>query len=138
MPTQLQKENQKMEFKEFLTLKRKEKQLTLRKFALLIGISPAFLCDLESGNRSFPANSKKYPDLLEKMIAALELDTNEKELFISLASKSMLEKDKVPQEVKTYLQNVPLAQQALRKATEVGATSEQWEEFIKTLEGKNK
>ncbi len=127
-----------MEFKEYLTLKRKEKNLTLRKFALLIGISPAFLCDLESGNRSFPANSKKYPDLLNKMISALELDDNDKQLLISLASKSMLEKDKVPHEVKTYLQNVPLAQQALRKAAEVNATNEEWEEFIRFLEEKNK
>lgn len=123
-----------MKFNEYLLLKRKEKKYTLRKFAMMIGISPAFLSDLESGNRSFPANSKKYPDLLEKIVKALDLSQNDKELFVSLASESMLEKDKIPQDVKAYLQNVPMAQQALRKATECGVTKEQWEEFIKTIE----
>ena len=123
-----------MEFKEFISNKRKEKGLTLRKFATLIGISPAFLCDLESGNRSFPANSKKYPDLLVNISNVLELNEKDHNTLIDLASKSMLEKDKVPVEVKEYLQNVPMAQQALRIASEAGATNEQWEEFIKAIE----
>ncbi len=126
-----------MKFNEYLLLKRKEKKFTLRKFAMLIGISPAFLSDLESGNRSFPANSKKYPNLLENIAIALNLNGEDKELLISLASKSMLEKDKVPLDVKKYLQKVPMAQQALRIATECEATNEQWEKFIKTIEKVN-
>lgn len=122
-----------MNFKEYLSLKRQEKQLTIRKFATLIGISPAFLCDLESGSRSFPANSKKYPDLLERIIKALELDDNEREIMIQLAHESMLEKDKISAEVKEYLQGTPRAQEALRKAAECGATDETWEAFIKSL-----
>ena len=122
-----------MNFKEYLSLKRQEKQLTIRKFATLIGISPAFLCDLESGSRSFPANSKKYPDLLERIIKVLELDDNEREIMIQLAHESMLEKDKISAEVKEYLQGTPRAQEALRKAAECGATDEAWEAFIKSL-----
>lgn len=122
-----------MNFKEYLSLKRQEKQLTIRKFATLIGISPAFLCDLESGSRSFPANSKKYPDLLERIINVLELDDNEREIMIQLAHESMLEKDKISAEVKEYLQGTPRAQEALRKAAECGATDEAWEAFIKAL-----
>ena len=125
-----------MKFKDYLTLKRKERKMTIRKFASIIGISPAFLCDLESGSRSFPANSKKYPDLLGKIINGLELDDKEKEIMIRLAHESMLEKDKISPEVKKYLQGVPRAQEALRKAAECGATDEEWETFIKSLEKK--
>ena len=126
-----------MNFKEYLFLKRQERQLTIRKFAALIGISPAFLCDLESGSRSFPANSKKYPDLLERIINVLDLNNDEREIMIQLAHESMLEKDKISPEVKEYLQGTPRAQEALRKAAECGATDEAWEVFIKSLkEGK--
>lgn len=123
-----------MKFKDYLSLKRLERKLTIRKFASIIGISPAFLCDLESGSRSFPANSKKYPDLLEKIIIGLSLKDEEKEIMIQLAHESMLEKDKISPEVKEYLQGVPRAQEALRKAAEFGATDEAWEAFIKSLE----
>lgn len=125
-----------MTFKEFLSIKRKEKKLTIRKFAGMIGISPAFLCDLESGNRSFPANSKKYPNLLNKIVEKLELSDTDAALMSKLADESMLEKDKVSFQVKTYLLNVPMAQQALRKAQEIGVTNEEWEAFIRKIENK--
>lgn len=123
----------KMKFKELLRLKRTERKMTIRKLASLIGISPAFLCNLESGSRSFPANSRKYPNLLENIISALELDDHDKELMVQLANESMLEKDKISPEVKEYLQGVPRAQEALRKAAQCGASDEAWEAFIKSL-----
>jgi len=123
-----------MEFKDFLTLKRKEKGLSIRSFAKMIGISPAFLCDLESGNRAFPANSKKYPNLLNALIEKLELNEEESLLLSKLADESMLTKDKISLTIKEYLQNVPLAQQALRKAQENNVSSEKWNEFIKMIE----
>ena len=122
-----------MKFKDYLSLKRQEKHLTIRKFASLIGISPAFLCDLESGSRSFPANSKKYPNLLQQIITSLELNDVEKAIMIQLVDESMLEKDKISPEVKEYLQGTPRAQEALRKAVKCGATNEAWEAFINSL-----
>ena len=53
-----------------------------------------------------------------------------------LADESMLSKDKIALEVKEYLQSVPVAQQALRKAQENNVTDEQWNEFIKMIERK--
>lgn len=125
-----------MEFKEFLMLKRKEKGMTIRGLASKLGISPAFLCDLESGNRAFPANSKKYPDLLKTIINVLELNESDSSLMSKLADESMLSKDKIAVEVKQYLQSVPVAQQALRKAQENNVTDEEWNEFIKMIERK--
>ena len=59
-----------MEFSNYLSQKRTEKHIPIRKFAATIGISPSFLCDLESGARAFPVKSK-FPELLENMIAAI-------------------------------------------------------------------
>lgn len=127
-----------MIFKEFLTLKRKEKGFTLRGFAKEIGISPAFLSDLENGNREFPANSKKNPELLKTIILKLNLNKQDAELMTKLADESMLLKDKISIEVREYLQNVPLAQQALRKAQENNVTNDERNEFIKLIERKSK
>ena len=92
-----------MTFGEFLLLKRTDQRITIRQFASNIGISPSFLCDLESGNRAFPANSRKYPDLLEKIISALSLDEKEATLMRNLAKESMLIGDRVPPEISDYL-----------------------------------
>ena len=134
VPAKVGRESITMKFNDYLSQKRQERKLTIRKLALKIGISSAFLCDLESGSRSFPANSKKYPDLLERIIVELELDEKEKEIMIQLAHESMLERDKISPEIKGYLQSMPKAQEALRKAAQYGATNEAWELFIKSLE----
>ena len=125
-----------MEFSNYLLQKRTEKHIPIRKFAALIGISPSFLCDLESGARGFPAKSK-FPDLLENMIAALELSNEDAEYFRLLAEQSMLKGDKVSPEISAYLKRVPEAAVALRKANENNVSKEQWEKITKILEEKN-
>lgn len=125
-----------MEFSNYLSQKRTEKHIPIRKFAALIGISPSFLCDLEGGARGFPAKSK-FPDLLENMIAALELSNEDAEYFRLLAEQSMLKGDKVSPEISAYLKRVPEAAVALRKANENNVSKEQWEKIIKILEEKN-
>ena len=125
-----------MEFSNYLSQTRTEKHIPIRKFAALIGISPSFLCDLESGARGFPAKSK-FPDLLENMIAALELSKKDAEYFRLLAEQSMLKGDKVSPEISAYLKRVPEAAVALRKANENNVSKEQWEKIIKILEEKN-
>ena len=125
-----------MTFGQFLTSKRTERRITIRKFADSIGISPSFLCDLESGNRAFPANSRKYPNLLNDITEALSLNCAETELLRNLAQESMLIGDRVPSEISAYLKRVPEAQQALRVASEKGINKEDWEEFVKILENR--
>lgn len=125
-----------MTFGEFLNLKRIEAKITIRKFASDVGISPSFLCDLENGNRAFPAKSKKTPDLLEKMITNLRLNENDTKLFKDYAEESMLLGNRVPNEISEYLQRVPEAQQALRLAKEKSITKEEWEKFVEMLKEK--
>ncbi len=124
-----------MEFSNYLSQKRIEKRIPIRKFAAAIGISPSFLCDLESGTRAFPAKSK-FPDLLEKIIVTLELNEEDAEFFRMLAQQSMLKGDKVSPEISAYLKRVPEAAVALRKANENNVSKEQWKEIIKILEEK--
>lgn len=122
-----------MRFGEFLNEKRVGKRITVRSFAAMVGISPSFLCDLESGTRAFPARSKKSPDLLEKMVSALSLDDAEAKEFKDLAEESMLSGNRVSAEISEYLQKVPEAQQALRLAKEKSVSKEEWEEFVRML-----
>ena len=124
-----------MDFSNYLSKKRIESHIPIRKFAAMIGISPSFLCDLENGARAFPAKSKS-PDLLEKMITVLGLDEASADYFRLLADQSMLRGDKVPTEISDYLKRVPESAVALRKANEKNVTKEQWDEFIKILEEK--
>lgn len=125
-----------MTFGEYLHMKRIEAKITIRSFASMVGISPSFLCDLESGSRAFPENSKKVPDLLEKMIKTLQLSENDSEIFKNYAKESMLLGNRVPTEISEYLKSVPEAQQALRLANEKSVKKEEWEKFIKILKEK--
>ena len=70
------------------------------------------------------------------MIAALELNEEDAELFRSLEEQSMLRGDKVSPEISAYLKRVPEAAVALRKANENNVSKEQWEVIIKILEEK--
>ncbi len=125
-----------MTFGEFLNMKRTDARITIRKFASVVGISPSFLCDLENGNRPFPAKSKKTPDLLNKMIVALNLNDADKKLFKTYAEASMLIGNRVPNEISEYLQRVPEAQQALRLAKEKSVSKEGWELILQILKEK--
>lgn len=122
-----------MEFGTYLATCRAKKKIPIRKFALQIGISPSFLCDLESGARSFPAKSK-FPNLLNKIVVALELNKKEEECLRSLAEQSMLKGDKIPSEISSYLKRVPAASVALRKANEKNVSKEKWEKILQILE----
>lgn len=122
-----------MTFGEFLNMKRTEAKITIRSFANAVGISPSFLCDLENGSRAFPAKSKKTPDLLERMVATLNLNDNDAKLFKDYAEQSMLSGNRIPSEISNYLQRVPEAQQALRLAKDKSVTKEDWEKIIQIL-----
>lgn len=122
-----------MTFGEFLSMKRIEAKITIRSFANAVGISPSFLCDLENGSRAFPAKSKKTPDLLERMVATLNLNDNDAKLFKDYAEQSMLSGNRIPSEISNYLQRVPEAQQALRLAKDKSVTKEDWEKIIQIL-----
>lgn len=123
-----------MKFNDYLSSKRREKGITVRAFAAMVKISPSFLCDLESGNRQFPSNSKVNPNLLNDIIASLNLVGDDAAMMEQLANESMLEGDKVPSDVSNYLKAVPQASAALRLAKDKNITQEKWDEIVRILE----
>ena len=64
------------EFGNFIQKKRQSLGLTIRHAASLIGVSPTFLCDLESGDRAFPLNSRKG-DLSASFASAYKMNEAE-------------------------------------------------------------
>ncbi len=125
-----------MTFGEYLTTKRKERGIPLRTLAKELNISPSFLCDLESGYRTVPSE-ERFKGLMGGIVAALSLNEEESATLRALADKSILSKGKVPLELVEYLQKVPSAQLALRKATENNTSGKAWDDFAESL-GKEK
>lgn len=118
------------EFGKFIETKRKEKEITLRGFAEMIGIAPAYMSDLEKGRR--------YPPDLDKltlMAQYLGLNKIETQTMFDLAGK-VKEKNSVSPDLPEYIMddknsNVRLA---LRLARDTNADNEVWQEVINILE----
>lgn len=122
-----------MDFKTFLAQKRKEKKIPVRKFAEMINISPSFLCDLERGLRNFPLNSKKNPNLFKDIVKHLDLNAEEEATMKNLIQESLISNQTIMPELSQYLLKTPLAQQALRQATESNTSNETWQEIIEVI-----
>ena len=119
-------------FGSFVVEKRKEKDLSLRKMAELLDLSPAYWSDIEKGRRNPPSLSK-----LEEIAVLLGLSQKEKEDMIDLASE---DRNEIPMDLPDYIKESDLARIALRKArkkdeaegTEI--TEKAWKKFIKALD----
>jgi len=118
------------EFGRFIETKRKEKEITLRGFAEMIGIVPAYMSDLEKGRR--------YPpdvDKLTLMAQHLGLSTVETQKMFDLAGK-VKEKNSISPDLPEYImdENNSNVRLALRLARDTNAGNEVWQEVIKILE----
>ena len=98
-------------FGKFITKRRKEKGLSLRKMADLVGFSPAYWSDIEKGRRN-PPNIDK----LEEIAEILNLSQEEKENMIDMASE---DRDEIPMDLPEYIKGSELARTALRKAKQL-------------------
>lgn len=126
-----------MQFKEYLAEKRRQKKIPIRVFATQVGISPSFLCDLESGHRSFPSDPTIATPLFSKMVAALGLSEEEAYTFKEMVDQSTLEGGKLSSDLRDYLLKSPQAQLALRKAKEKEVSDQMWAELLKKIEEAN-
>lgn len=122
------------QFGEFIAARRKEKELSLRKMAELIDLSPAYWSDIEKGRRN-PPNINK----LEEIGELLGLSQEEKDKMIDMASE---DRDEIPMDLPEYIKDSNLARTALRKARKMDEvegktefTERAWKEFIKALDG---
>ena len=121
------------QFGEFIAEKRKDKEISLRRMAELLELSPAYWSDIEKGRRN-PPNINK----LEELSKILQLSQEEIDRMIDMASE---DRDEIPMDLPDYIKDSNLAKVALRKARKMDeiegkndVTEKAWIEFIKALD----
>ena len=119
--------NEEITFGGFLRQKRMSKEITLRKFAELSGLSPVHISNLETNQRHAPKDGA-----LERMAAVLQLSKSDEERFYDLAAASTTS-PRVSGDLPEYIMGHNLVKAALRTAKDVDATDDEWQEFIDKL-----
>lgn len=114
----------------FLKEKRLSCNYSYRELSKLLNISAPYLSDIEKGRRNAPSLEK-----LEMLANILSLDKEEKQLMYNLAGKK---KNTLPPDLPDYIKDNTEVIVALRTAKDLGAKKEDWENFIKELERRNK
>ena len=115
--------------------KRIEKHISIRALSSEVGVEASFLSEIETGDRPFPARTKAG-NLSSRLIEELGLTEAEASEFYRLADESLYSNGRVSPEMVQYLQDAPMAQQALRKAKDLGFSDEQWKNFMTTMDKK--
>lgn len=117
-------------FGEFVKQRRESLGKTQKGFAAEVEISPAYLSDIENGNRRAP---EKY---LERFAKALEIrEQDALNDFYDMAGISQRGKHS---DINNYIENKPSARLALRTAMDNDWTDEDWRELIARIKKKKK
>lgn len=115
-------------FGAYLRERRERLGKSLRGFAADLEISPAYLHDIETGNRRAPEK------LLGKMEELLQMKgTDEVHQFYDLAGVSQ---NGQHADINLYMSRVPSARTALRTAKDVNLTDEDWQKLIEIIKKK--
>lgn len=117
-----------MTFGEFIKKRRQNKGITLRAFANMIDIAPAYMSDIEKSKRNAPTQ-----EILEKMAKGLELSNEEANKLFDLAASS---KDAVAQDLKEYVNSNKNVRVALRKAKDLNLGDDEWIKIIEEMVNK--
>jgi transcriptional regulator with XRE-family HTH domain len=112
-------------FGEFLSKKRIEKKLTLRKMAEMLGVSAPFLTDVEKDRRN-PFDMEK----LTLLSGILCLNSEEQALMLDLAGKK---RNAVAPDLPEYIMERDYVSAALRTARDLDAGEEEWNRFVEEL-----
>lgn len=123
------------EFGQFIEKKRLDKGITLRKFAEQVGIAPAYMSDLENGRRLPPIPEKL--ETIAKKLSLNEQDTNKMyDLAAAVKTKGTIQP--VAADLSKYIADTDVCRVALRKARDLNAGDDVWQEVIKILEERMK
>ena len=117
-------------FGEFVKQRRESLGKTQTGFAAEVEISPAYLSDIENGNRRAP---EKF---LERFAKALNI-TSQDELnaFYDMAGISQRGQHS---DINTYIDDKPSARLALRTAMDTDWTDDDWRELIEIIKKKKR
>ena len=112
-------------FGRFVRQRREELGITVRGLAEMLKLTPAYISDIEKGNRYAPTK------FLGELRDALKVTETEALVFEDLASAS---RGNQYEDINPYLGEKTLARVALRKARDIGISDEQWQAFINSMD----
>lgn len=110
---------------EFIINHRLEKEIKCQKLADIVGISPAYLSQLEHGIRLNP-----NPEIIISLSKAFHLSSEESTILFDLYAGSS---GQLPPDIAEYLKGNQMVMQCLRQARDANATEEDWKHFIEQL-----
>ena len=113
----------KFAFGKFITTRRTELGISLRKLSKNIGVSAAYLHDIEKGARKAPENHMKT------LIEYLHITDSELDSFFEMAHATT----EYFHEFKDYLKTNQYAREFLRLAKEKKLSNEQWQDIINQI-----
>ncbi|MBQ2378570.1 MAG: helix-turn-helix domain-containing protein [Clostridia bacterium] len=122
----------KYTFGTFIKEKRKERGISLRRFAEEVGISPVYLSNLENDRMTAPKD--EVVSTIARLMKLTEADTA---ILYDLAAKTK-NSVVVPQDLPDYIMDRDIVRVALRTAKDVDATDEEWQEFIAQLKARRR
>ncbi|WP_317383920.1 helix-turn-helix transcriptional regulator [Anaerobiospirillum succiniciproducens] len=117
----------KGKFGKFIAEKRKDRGLTLRGLATELGIAPAYMSDIEKGNRYPPDKEKLYE--LSRILGLSKVDTD---YMFDLAAGE--KENTVSPDLPEYIMGTEQARVALRLARDINATNDVWKQVIQMME----
>lgn len=116
-------------FGTFLEQHRKDQDLTMRRFADMIGVTAPYLSDIEKGRRAAP-DAK-----LENIADVLHLNREEREKMYDLAA--LTRENQVSTDLSGYIMETDMARVALRRAKERNLSQRQWADILDIIEGED-
>lgn len=111
-------------FGEYVRQKRLERHLTLRSFAKLTGLSGTFVSGMENSEKKAPS-----AEVLKTMAMVLKLTKEEMDKLSELATKT---KESQGLTLDALQENLVI-KIALRSVRNIGATDEEWKDFMRRL-----
>lgn len=115
------------EFGKFIEARRKALGITLRGLAAELGIAPAFMSDIEKGNRYPPNKEKLY--MMASVLKLSEEDTNK---MFDLAAGER--ENTVSPDLPEYIMSNDKVRAALRLARDTENSDAVWQKVIDMLE----
>ncbi len=114
-----------MTFGAFIAQKRRQRHLTLRQAAQSLGITAAYLSDVEKGKRNAFGL-----DRLRRFAVVAQLEPDEMELLYDLAGEN---RGEISPDVNEYISQNPYLFAALRRARTLGADEQDWKLMLEDL-----
>ena len=115
-------------FGEYVKQRRESLGMTMKEFAKQVKLSPAYLCDIEKGNRKPP---EKY---LEKFVEILRITTTEE--INAFYDSAGISKNGQHTDINSYIDGLPSARVALRTAKDKHYTDEDWMKLVEIIKQK--